>query len=112
KRTTLEITSYILFHVWYKELVLKSTDLEISLQSNCPLLKSDIEEPISFLVHGRRIFDIVKELDGDIVCLLQNNQLALEANSVQLTLNIKDAQEFPPFPERIENLMQLDTALL
>lgn len=112
KRTTLEATSYILFHIGHKELVLKSTDLEISLQANCLLLKSEIDEPLSFLVHGRRIFDIVKELDGDISCVLNNNQLTLEANNVHLALNIKDAEEFPPFPERIENLMQLDTALL
>jgi len=112
KRTTLEATSYILFQVGHKELVLKSTDLEISLQANCPLIKSDIDEPMPFLVHGRRIFDIVKELDGHISCVLENNQLALKANSVHLALNIKDAEEFPPFPERIENLMQLDTALL
>lgn len=112
KRTTLEATSYILFHIGHKELVLKSTDLEISLQANCPLLKSTIDESISFLVQGRRIFDIVKELDGDIACTLNNNQLTLEANSVHLALNIKNADEFPPFPERIENLMQLDTALL
>ena len=112
KRTTLEITSYILFNIGHKELILKSTDLEISLQASCSLLKSDIDEPISFLVQGRRIFDIVKELDGDIACVLNNNQLTLEANTVNLALNIKNAEEFPPFPERIENLMQLDASLL
>lgn len=112
KRTTLESTSYILFHIGHKELILKSTDLEISLQANCSLLKSDINEPMSFLVHGRRIFDIVKELDGDIVCTLSHSQLTLEANNVHLALNIKDSEEFPPFPERIENLMQFDTTLL
>ena len=31
---------------------------------------------------------------------------------VNFALNIKDAQEFPPFPERIENLMQLNAAFL
>ena len=34
RRTALDATSNILFHVSAKELVLKSTDLEISLQSN------------------------------------------------------------------------------
>lgn len=112
KRTTMDITSFILFHVGHKELVLKSTDLEISLQASCPLAESDFVETQSFLVSGRRIFDLVKELENDILFSLDNNQLSLHAGTVQLALNIKDAQEFPPFPERIENLMHFDAAVL
>ena len=62
KRTTLDATTSILFQVGHKELVLKSTDFEISLQSSYLLKESDIDEPYSFLVSGRRIFDLVKEL--------------------------------------------------
>jgi len=112
KRTTLDSTSCILFHVGHKELVLKSTDLEISLQASYTLKESDTQEPYEFLVSGRRIFDLVKELDGDIQCTLHDQQLALRAGSVDLALNIKEAQEFPPFPERIENMMQLNADFL
>lgn len=112
KRTTLDATTYIMFAVGHKELVLKSTDLEISLQSSYLVKNSTIEQPCSFLVSGRRIFDLVKELEGDITFNFDNNQLTLQAGSVDLALNIKDAQEFPPFPERIENLMQLSSAFL
>lgn len=112
KRTTLDATSYIHFHVGHKELVLKSTDLEISLQASYLLKESNIDEPCSFLVSGRRIFDLVKELEGEIECKVENHQVALKAGSVNVALNIKDAQEFPPFPERIENLMQLDSPFL
>ena len=56
KRTALDITTSILFQVGQKEVVLKSTDLEISLQSSCLLIESDFDEPISFLVSGKRIF--------------------------------------------------------
>jgi len=108
KRTTLDSTSYILFHIGHKELVLKSTDLEISLQSSYVLKEPSEYTPYSFLVSGRRIFDLVKELDGDIECTLQGHQLALKAGAVNLALNIKEAEEFPPFPERIENLMHLE----
>jgi DNA polymerase-3 subunit beta len=31
---------------------------------------------------------------------------------VNLSLNVKDAQNFPPFPERIENLMSLESSLV
>ena len=112
KRTTLDTTTSIMFQVGHKELVLKATDLEISLQASYILKQSSIEEARSFLVSGKRIFDIVKELDGDIVFILEAHQLMVKAGKVNLALNIKDAQEFPPFPERIENLMQLDSSFL
>lgn len=112
KRTTLDATTYIMFAVGHKELVLKSTDLEISLQSSYLLKSSTIDQPFSFLVSGRRIFDLVKELDGEISFVFDQNQLTLQSGSVDLALNIKDSQEFPPFPERIENLMQLSASFL
>jgi len=112
KRTTLDATTYILVQVGHKELVLKSTDLEISLQSSYLLTATDLDEPRSFLVSGRRIFDLVKELEGEIRCSLSGNQLALQAGEVNVALNIKDAQDFPPFPERIENLMHIDSTFL
>lgn len=112
KRTTMESTSSILFQVGHRELVLKSTDLEISLQVSCPLNSIVPHDPVSFLVSGKRIFDFVKELEGDIVFSLQESHLNLKAGSVHLTLNIKDAHDFPPFPERIENHMQFDAPVL
>jgi DNA polymerase III sliding clamp (beta) subunit (PCNA family) len=112
KRTTLDATSSILFQVGHKELVLKSTDLEISLQASYLLKESDLENVRTFLVSGKRIFDLVKELEGDITFALESNQLVVRSGSVNLALNIKDAEEFPPFPERIENLMHLDAPFL
>ncbi len=112
KRTTLDATTSILFQASYRELVLKSTDLEISLQASCSINESTLVNSESFLVMGRRIFDIVKELEGPITCTLTQSQFALRANGVHVTLNNKDAQEFPPFPERIENLMQINAATL
>jgi len=112
KRTTLDATSSIFFQIGLKELVLKSTDLEVSLQSSYLIKDSSVEEPISFLVSGRRIFDLVKELDGEIECSVQEQQLVVKSGSVNLALNIKDSEEFPPFPERIENLMQLESSFL
>lgn len=112
KRTALDATATILFQVGHKELVLKSTDLEISLQSSCSLVESSIDQMESFLVNGKRIFDIVKELEGSIECTFNHHQLEFKTESVSLALNIKDAQEFPPFPERIENLMHLNAPLL
>ncbi len=107
KRTTVDATTCVLFHVSRKELVLKSTDLEVSLQASCTLEDSTLEEGTSFLVPGKRVFDIIKELDDTVSCHLEDNQLRLQTDSVNLALHIKDANEFPPFPESIENLMHL-----
>ena len=112
KRTTLDTTTSILFQVGHRELVLKGTDLEISLQASCQLQESDLDQTRTFLVSGRRIFDLVKELEGTIEFGVQDEQVIVKAGKVRLSLNIKDAQEFPPFPERIENMMQLDSAFL
>lgn len=112
KRTTLEATSLILFQLRHKELILKSTDLEISFQTSYPLKESSIYETRSFLVSGKRIFDLVKEMEHDITFTVTENMLLLTAGKAHLSLHIKDAQEFPPFPECIENLMQFDVTLL
>jgi DNA polymerase III subunit beta len=112
RRTTLDATTAILFHVGHKELLLKSTDLEISLQASYVLEQSNISEPSSFLVSGKRIFDLVKELDGTIEFHITEHQLRLKAGSAHLALNIRDAQDFPPFPERIENLMHIEAPFL
>ncbi len=112
KRTTLDATTSILFQVGHKELVLKSTDLEISLQASYLFKESNMAEQQSFLVSGRRLFDLVKELEGDITFSLNGTQLVLKSGRVHLSLNIKNPQDFPPFPERIENLMHLDSQFL
>jgi len=107
KRTTIDATSSILFHVSHKELILKSTDLEVSLQASCSLEYSNIAEGTSFLVPGKRVFDIIKELEESVTCYFESNQLRLVTDSVNLALNTKDVHEFPPFPESIENMMHL-----
>ena len=79
KRTTINSTSTILFSISHKELILKATDLEISLQFSCNLVSSNIEQA-QFLVPGKKIFDIVKEMEGEIECIFDDNQLTLKAN--------------------------------
>jgi DNA polymerase-3 subunit beta len=112
KKTALQATASILFQLTHREIILKSTDLEISLQASCELIESSISEPHSFIVSGRKIFEIVKELEGSIKFSVDDQKLNFHTESVNLSLHIKDAQEFPPFPERIENIMELDASLL
>ncbi|HSW73656.1 MAG TPA: DNA polymerase III subunit beta [Candidatus Limnocylindria bacterium] len=113
KRTTLDATTYVLLQIGHKELVVKSTDLEISLQSSYLVKQSSLTSPQSVLVPGKRLFEVVKELEGDIEFAIADQQLQLKSGgAVSLALNLKDVQDFPPFPERIENLMQLEAEFL
>lgn len=112
KRTTINATGSILFHVGHKELILKATDLEISLQSSYLVQNISIDQERSFLVSGKRIFDIVKEFEGLIEFTCTDTQLIMSSGSVTMALHIKDAQEFPQFPERIENFMHIDASVL
>jgi len=111
KKTTLDVTESILFQVTPRELILKATDLEISLQSSVPI-ESTLEEAESFLISGKRVYELVKEVEGEVELLLAQNHLKLKARGVDLQLNIRSAEDFPPFPERIENLMQVDSSFL
>lgn len=111
KKTTLDVTESIMFQIAPKELTLKSTDLQISLQSSMAI-ESDFAENFDFLISGKRLFDLVKEMDGDIEFNFTENQLNLKAGGVKLLLNIKSAEDFPSFPERIENLMQIESSFL
>jgi DNA polymerase-3 subunit beta len=111
KKTTLDVTESILFQVMPRELILKATDLEISLQSSVPI-ESNLEDSETFLISGKRIFELVKEIEGDIEFILSESHLKLKSTSVDLQLNIRSAEDFPPFPERIENLMQVDSSFL
>lgn len=112
KRTALDVTESVLFQVSPRELILKSTDLEISLQSSVQI-ESSLTESFKFLVSGKRIFDLVKELDGMIEFICEESNIRIKASSsIGLSLAIKESDDFPEFPERIENLMHMDAQFL
>lgn len=107
KRTTLDVTETVLFNVTTRELTIKATDLEISLQATM-VIDGTIDSPLSFLISGKRIFELVKEMEGSISFSLEEGQLKLTSKGIDLSLNTRDAADFPPFPERIENLMGIE----
>jgi DNA polymerase-3 subunit beta len=110
KKTAVAHTENILFEVTPRELIIKSTDLEISAQWTL-IIETDNDDTNMFLVSGKRIHDVIKELDGLIHFSLDTQNLYITTeNGVSFVLAIKDTSDFPPFPERIENLMQLESA--
>ena len=112
KRSPLDVTESILFHVSYKELILKATDLEISLQSSIAI-ESTLSENRIFLISGRRIYEIVRELSGTLTFTFLESGIQLTAGEgVSFTLAVRDATDFPAFPERIENIMHCESPFL
>lgn len=111
KKTTREVTSMILFQITPRELTLKSTDLEISLQATIEVTAQGADS-VSFLVSGKRLFEVLREIDEDILFTYTPSELKLAAGAVNLSLTIQSAEDFPQFPERIENLMHLDAPFL
>ena len=109
KKSPLDITSSILFYFTNTELVLKSTDLEISLQTSCPYLESTIDHEISFLITGKRIFDLVRELEETVHLTLEENKIIVESETTKASLSIQPADMFPSFPEKIENLLSCNS---
>jgi DNA polymerase-3 subunit beta len=112
KRTPLESTTGILFQIGVKELVLKSTDMEISLQYSVALSDTNLTEPAAILVPGKRIFELIKELDDELFFTIKNQEITIQAGGAKAHLNLKDVDMFPDFPERIENLLQLNSSFV
>lgn len=114
KRTAVEATTNILLGLdgQSDELILKATDLEISLQCTLPLLESSIGEghAVAFLVGGRRFFELIKELSGPLVLTYDGVRLTIVAQDIpgtKIALATADASLLPALPENIENCMVL-----
>lgn len=110
RKTPIASTESILFEVSPRELIIKASDLEISAQWSLAI-ETECNEFYSFLVSGKRIHDLIKELDGVITFQFdgQSLQITTQESGVSLQLPVKEISDFPSFPEKIENLMQLET---
>jgi DNA polymerase-3 subunit beta len=105
KRSPLDVTTSILFYITPKELIIKSTDLEISFQASCALEEVTITQEMSFLVPGKRLFDLVKDLSGLVTFELDGSRLLVKASRMKCALSIQSAELFPTLPEKIENIL-------
>lgn len=112
RRTVVPATESVLFQITPRELVIKSTDLDVSLQASVPL-ETGPEDKIEFLIHGKRLFELVRELSGNLDFLWDGKAIAIQTgDALGISLSTSEVGDFPPFPERIENLMDLDADFL
>ena len=121
KKVALEATANVFFQISdAQEVIIRATDLDISLQFSLPAKVVVATEVSSFLVNAKRLYDFVKELtslvkfsyDGTTLSInYGNDEEALDPN-FHLSLLTTDPATFPVFPERIENVTSLDANFL
>lgn len=114
RRTTIDVTANVFMHVSPTELVLRATDLEISFQASFQIM-STLTEHFQFTVHAKRLMDLIKDLDGNLRFSWDGRVLSIGSDlnkDLGITLSTSPTESFPTFPERIENLIDIDAQFL
>ncbi len=97
-RTTLPILSGILLSASGDDLVLQSTDLEVSIRSS---LKVNVEKEGQAVVPGRLITDIVRSLPEAAVTVdaTAHDRAVISCGQSSFTVRTLSPDDFPKFPE-------------
>lgn len=121
RKTSLAVTSDIFFSInEASEVILRVTDLEICLQFVLPAFVT-LKQEASFLVNAKRLYDFVRDLSDQVFFSFDGAKLFLNYGSGDTTnidpnfhvsLLTSDPTSFPAFPERIENILNLDASFL
>ncbi len=95
KRSLMPILSNILISITSEQIVVSSTDLELS---GVAYIKEerDIQSPIKLVVHGKRFVDILRELEnGEVDLGIKDNILTIKQGQTEFVLTLQDPDEFP-----------------
>lgn len=96
KKTTMPILSHFLLKAG-KEASIMATDLDIALKGP---LKADIIKKGSLCIPARKLFEIAKEVDGDISLETQdNNWIKVTSGKSTFKLMGLPEEDFPALPE-------------
>ncbi|MCB0307736.1 MAG: DNA polymerase III subunit beta [Bdellovibrionales bacterium] len=98
KKTTMPILGNLLFQVQDNQLLISGTDLELSIQSECPV-KSHLEGQIC--TPAQQWMDIVRRLPSPDVSIQKDDHgwLILKSGKAQFRIAGIDAEEFPKLPD-------------
>ncbi len=114
RRTTMEVTSNVLMQVSSSELVLKATDLEMSFQASFQI-EANVTDNLQFTVHAKRLMDLIRDLGENLSFSWNGKSLSIssdENHDIGIVLTTGPADNFPPFPEKIENLIDINASFL
>ncbi|GBE00554.1 DNA polymerase III subunit beta [bacterium BMS3Abin07] len=97
KKTTMQILSHFLLNVTSDGAGISATDLETAIQEPLPVEKVDAEG--SLCIPARKLFEIVREVDGDISLSTDDSEwLRVKADASNFRLACLDPGEFPKWP--------------
>lgn len=108
KRNTMPVLSHFLLDASKKKAHIVATDLETAIKEP---LQVKVEQEGKLCIPARKMFEIVKEVGGDITMETEDGQwLKVNAGRSKFKLACLSADEFPAWPgmENIEE-MQMDT---
>ena len=100
-KTTLPVLEGILFQVYNNQLVLTSTDLEIGVQTSIP---ANVDMDGEIILSSNLITEVIRKLSGEEVFFQKDdsNQVKIECLLSNFTIKGFPTDEFPEFPEVIE----------
>ena len=100
KKQTMPILGHILFELSDEKLTLTATDLEVQIRSFASPTESDSNTD-SFTVSGRKIYDILRSLDDELVYMvLAEDKLTIKTNKSTYKLATLSTQDFPVFEDK------------
>ncbi|TAL24200.1 MAG: DNA polymerase III subunit beta [Nitrospirae bacterium] len=108
KRNTMPVLSHFLLDAGKKKSYIIATDLETAIKEP---LDIKVEKEGKLCIPARKMFEIVREVDGDITMESEDGQwLKVRAGMSKFKLACLSASEFPAWPgmENVEE-MQMDT---
>ena len=87
----------IKLEVYEKEVVMVTSNADISIKISIKDESLDVKEKGNVLIPGRFFVDIVRKLDGDTVSfsMFENNMLKLVSKNSDVTLNLLDIDDYP-----------------
>ena len=100
KKQTMPILGHILFDLANERLTLTATDLEVQIKSYAKPIDSE-KDNASFTISGRKVYDILRTLDEEIVTLfLAEDKLTIKTNKSTYKLATLSTQDFPLFDDK------------
>lgn len=98
RKTTIPVLSHVLVEARDSQVVLKATDLDVSLTSYCD---ADVKQDGGIAVQARKFMEIVRSLPGEEVLLMQEDPkiLSIHGGQSRFKLNGLALEDFPTLPE-------------
>lgn len=96
RKSMMPYLANVLIH-FGRESFVYATDLEISVHAR---IEFEIERDIEIIVHGKRLVDVLRELNrGDLILKISEKMLEIRQGGSDFKMSLFDREEFPEIQE-------------